>query len=248
MGTSGTELRLTLTSILALLAALARQPKGGKMFDGLFGSSLKTTMVTPERALPGRSEREYALPERHAVLDAPLQWDESDGMHTLYLGLGCFWGAEKEFWRMDGVVTTAVGYQGGYTQNPSYEEVCTGLTGHTEIVKVTYDPTQVSDTDILRAFWESHDPTQGFRQGNDVGTQYRSAVYFTSPEQESAAKSTLESFQSALEASGYGRITTEIKSASDAGEFYYAEPYHQQYLFKNPNGYCPVHSTGVACN
>jgi len=217
------------------------------MLEGLFGSSLKTTMVTPERALAGRSERDYPLPARHAVLDAPLQWPEGTEMHTIYLGLGCFWGAEKEFWQMPGVVTTAAGYQGGFTPNPSYEEVCTGLTGHAEIVKVTYDPAVLSDEQILKAYWESHDPTQGFRQGNDVGTQYRSAVYYTSPEQEAAARESLETFQQALAAHGYGRITTEIRSAEDAGEFYYAEPYHQQYLHKNPNGYCPVHSTGVAC-
>jgi peptide-methionine (S)-S-oxide reductase len=150
-------------------------------------------------------------------------------------------------------VSTAVGYQGGYTPNPTYEEVCSGLTGHTEIVKVTYDPAQISDREILRKFWESHDPTQGFRQGNDVGTQYRSALYFTTPEQSRLARETLESFQQALESKGFGRITTEIRRADGeapqaAGPFYYAEAYHQQYLYKNPNGYCPVHSTGVACD
>lgn len=224
------------------------------MFEALFGSSLKTTMVSPERALKGRSAPLFEVPARHAVLDAPLQGLESDpALHTIYLGLGCFWGAEKEFWRTEGVVSTAAGYQGGFTTYPTYEEVCTGLTGHTEIVKVTYDPAIISDDQILRIFWESHDPTQGFRQGNDVGTQYRSAVYFVTDEQRAAAEATLERFQSALESKGFGRITTEIRpiddsAADSAGQFYYAEPEHQQYLYKNPNGYCPVHSTGVACN
>ncbi len=223
------------------------------MFEALFGSSLKTTMVSRERALSGRGEP-VPVPSRHEVLDAPLVGLEDDpALRTIYLGLGCFWGAEKEFWRTDGVVSTAVGYQGGYTANPTYEEVCSGLTGHTEIVKVTYDPARISDREILRKFWESHDPTQGFRQGNDVGTQYRSALYFTTPEQEQIARETLESFQQALEAKGFGRITTQIlKSGGEvpqgAGPFYYAEAYHQQYLYKNPNGYCPVHSTGVACD
>lgn len=206
-------------------------------------------MVTPERALKGRDRSGFAVPARHAVLDAPLEGLEGDpNLSTIYLGLGCFWGAEKEFWRTEGVVSTAVGYQGGFTPFPSYEEVCTGLTGHTEIVKVTYDPSVISDVQVLRKFWESHDPTQGYRQGNDVGTQYRSAVFFTTPEQEEAAQSTLESFQQSLEAKGFGRITTEVKPSGTAGEFYYAEAEHQQYLYKNPNGYCPVHSTGVACN
>ncbi len=220
------------------------------MFEGLFGSPMKSTMVSAQSALAGRSEQPFVLPLRHSVLDAPLDVPEdATGVATIYLGLGCFWGAEKEFWNMPGVITTAVGYQGGYTPHPTYEEVCTGLTGHTEIVKVTYDPSLLSDAQILRAFWESHDPTQGFRQGNDVGTQYRSAVYYTTDSQAQAAAQTLETFQSALVAKGFGAITTEIKpsGAQGAGEFYFAEPYHQQYLFKNPNGYCPVHSTGVAC-
>ncbi|MEP7762997.1 peptide-methionine (S)-S-oxide reductase MsrA [Sanguibacter sp. 25GB23B1] len=217
------------------------------MFGSLFGSSLKTSMVTPERALSGRPEPTYAVPETHVVLGTPLAGLWPTGTQVIYLGLGCFWGAEKEFWQLPGVVTTAVGYQGGYTPNPSYEEVCTAMTGHTEIVMVAYDPAVVSNTELLRTFWESHDPTQGFRQGNDVGTQYRSAVYWTTPEQRDAAEKTLAAFQTKLAERGYGAITTDVRSAEDAGRFYYAEGYHQQYLEKNPSGYCPVHSTGVAC-
>ncbi len=212
-------------------------------------------MVAPEKALPGRSVASFEVPVRHHVIDGPLDLSDNPLFSTIYLGLGCFWGAEKELWQLPGVVTTAVGYQGGFTPHPTYEEVCTGRTGHTEVVRVTYDPLRLSDEELLRKFWEAHDPTQGFRQGNDLGTQYRSAVYFTSEAQEQAARRTLEVFQEALSAHGYGAITTEIKPVSDgaatsgsAGEFYYAEPYHQQYLAKNPNGYCPVHSTGVACS
>lgn len=217
------------------------------MFGSLFGSSLKTTMVSPERALSGRPDATYSVPETHTVLGTPLAGPWPEGTRVLYLGLGCFWGAEKEFWQLPGVVTTAVGYQGGFTQNPTYEEVCTAMTGHTETVLVAYDPAVVSDTEILRMFWESHDPTQGFRQGNDVGTQYRSAVYWTTPEQEVAARTTLDVFQQNLTARGFGQITTDLRPAEAAGPFYYAEGYHQQYLDKNPSGYCPVHSTGVAC-
>jgi peptide-methionine (S)-S-oxide reductase len=231
------------------------------MFEALFGSALKSQMVSPERALAGRTEPAFTIPENHAVLGTPLQGPWPEGTRVIYLGLGCFWGAEKEFWRTPGVVTTAVGYQGGYTPNPTYEEVCSGLTGHTETVLVAYDPTVIGDVELLRKFWEAHDPTQGYRQGNDRGTQYRSAVYFTTPEQEVAARQTLETFQHQLDAKGFGAITTEIAPAggarsgaddaptdqSAAGPFYYAEGYHQQYLYKNPNGYCPVHSTGVAC-
>jgi len=218
------------------------------MFGSLFGSSLKTTMVSPERALSGRPDPVYTVPETHAVLGTPLAGPWPEGTRVVYLGLGCFWGAEKEFWQLPGVVTTAAGYQGGFTPHPTYEEVCTALTGHTEAVMVAYDPTVVSDVDLLRTFWESHDPTQGFRQGNDVGTQYRSAVYWTTPEQEAATRATLEVFQASLTERGFGQITTDLRSSEDAGPFYYAEAYHQQYLHKNPNGYCPVHSTGVACS
>ena len=222
------------------------------MFESLFGSSLKTTMVAPERALAGRAESPMIIPSQHAVLPSSLTGPFPEGARTIYFGLGCFWGAEKEFWQMDGVISTAVGYQGGYSPHPTYEEVCSGLTGHTEVVKVVYDPAVISDAEILQKFWESHDPTQGFRQGNDAGTQYRSAVYFTTPEQQKLAQATLASFQESLAARGYGAITTEIRASGSEGEraagpFYYAEDYHQQYLVKNPNGYCPITSTGVAC-
>lgn len=217
------------------------------MFGSLFGSSLKTSMVSPERALSGRPTPAYTVPETHVVLGTPLAGPWPEGTQVIYLGLGCFWGAEKEFWQLPGVVTTAVGYQGGYTPNPLYEEVCTAMTGHVEMVMVAYDPAVVSDTDLLRTFWESHDPTQGFRQGNDVGTQYRSAVYWTTPAQRDAAEATLAAFQTKLAERGFGAITTDVRPAEEAGPFYYAEGYHQQYLEKNPGGYCPVHSTGVAC-
>lgn len=213
----------------------------------MFGSRLRTTMVTPEGALRGRDAYPYAVPERHAVLGTPLAGPWPDGTEVIYLALGCFWGAEKEMWQLPGVVTTAAGYQGGYTTFPTYEEVCTGLTGHTEAVLVAHDPTVLSTTELLRTFWTLHDPTQGYRQGNDVGTQYRSAVYTTTPEQAEVARATREAFEPELRRNGYGAITTEIRPAADAGLFYYAEDYHQQYLHKVPNGYCPVHSTGVAC-
>jgi peptide-methionine (S)-S-oxide reductase len=211
----------------------------------LFGTRLKTSMVAPEDALRGREHRPYPLPERHAVLGTPLQGPWPEGTQVLYVAMGCFWGAERVFWQLPGVVTTAVGYQGGYTPNPTYEEVCTGRTGHAEAVLVAYDPAVVPTEDVLRAFWESHDPTQGYRQGNDVGTQYRSAVYWTTPEQEAAVRATREAFAERLRSAGYGDVTTELRPASEAGEFYYAEDYHQQYLHKVPNGYCGLGGTGV---
>nr|WP_250446009.1 peptide-methionine (S)-S-oxide reductase MsrA [Actinotalea sp. C106] len=214
---------------------------------GSFGSALRTTMVTEERALSGREAPAFVVPERHAVLGTPLAGPWPEGTATLHLALGCFWGAEKEMWQLPGVVTTAAGYQGGYTTFPTYEEVCTGLTGHTETVLVAYDPTVLSDTELLRTFWSLHDPTQGYRQGNDVGTQYRSAVFTTTEAQAEAARATREAYTPALRERGYGDITTEIRSAAEAGPFYYAEADHQQYLHKVPHGYCPVHSTGVAC-
>lgn len=214
---------------------------------GLFGSRLRSTMVTPDRALAGRAERAYPVPQRHAVLGTPLEGPWPEGTAVLYLALGCFWGAEKEMWQLPGVVVTAAGYQGGFTPHPTYEEVCTGQTGHTETVLVAYDPTVLSHDELLRAFWTLHDPTQGFRQGNDVGTQYRSAVFTTTPEQAEAAARTRDLYAPELRRHGYGDITTEIRPADEAGPFYYAEDYHQQYLHKVPNGYCPVHSTGVAC-
>ncbi len=217
--------------------------------------SLARSMVTPDRALPGRSGYPYTVPERHAVLGTPLAGPWPAGTAVLHLALGCFWGAEKELWQLPGVVTTAAGYQGGYTAFPTYEEVCTGFTGHAETVLVAYDPAVLPHAELLRVFWELHDPTQGFRQGNDVGTQYRSAIHWTTPEQEAAALATRDLYAARLRENGYGAVTTEIRpvqgvaGATDpgAGTFYYAEDYHQQYLHKVPHGYCPVHSTGVAC-
>jgi peptide-methionine (S)-S-oxide reductase len=213
----------------------------------MFGSRLKSTMISPEKALPGRQTRPYSVPADHAVLGTPLEGPWPAGTQVLYLAMGCFWGAEKAFWSIPGVVTTAAGYQGGYTPNPTYEETCSGLTGHTEMVMVAYDPAQVSAAELLKVFWESHDPTQGYRQGNDLGTQYRSAVYWTTPEQHAAYQATRTAYAASLKRAGYGEITTEARSAAAAGEFYFAEDYHQQYLFKVPNGYCPSHSTGVSC-
>jgi peptide-methionine (S)-S-oxide reductase len=207
-------------------------------------SRQKSEMITPQDALPGHTERVFTVPSRHYVLGTPLEAPYPDGLETAYFALGCFWGAERKFWEVDGVYTTAVGYQGGYTPNPTYDEACSGRTGHAEAVKVVFDPTRVSYRDLLKVFWESHDPTQGMRQGNDVGTQYRSAVYVTSDAQKQAAVQTRDAFQPELTKGGYGAISTEI---ADAGEFYYAEDYHQQYLAKNPNGYCGIGGTGMSC-
>jgi peptide-methionine (S)-S-oxide reductase len=178
------------------------------------------------------------------VLGTPLRPPFPEGLEQAVFGLGCFWGAERLFWELDGVYTTAVGYAGGHTPNPTYEEVCSTRTGHTEAVLVVFDPAVISYEQLLKVFWEEHDPTQGNRQGNDVGTQYRSAIYYATPEQEAAARTTRDAYQERLKAAGYGDITTEI---APLGEFFYAEDYHQQYLYKVPNGYCPVHSTGVSC-
>jgi peptide-methionine (S)-S-oxide reductase len=203
----------------------------------------KTEMVSPEDALPGR-DATMPVPERHDVLSTPIAPPFPAGLEQLVVGMGCFWGAERIFWQAPGVYTTAVGYAGGYTPNPTYEEVCSGRTGHTEVVLVVFDPEQTSREEILRLFWEGHDPTQGMRQGNDVGTQYRSAIYVAGEKQRAAAEATRDMFQRELSAAGYGQISTEI---ADAGPFYYAEPYHQQYLAKNPNGYCGIGGTGVSC-
>ena len=205
----------------------------------------KTELVTADQALPGRSERNFHLAEKHRVLGTPLVTDEApEGFEVAIFGLGCFWGAEEIYWQVPGVWSTSVGYAGGSTPNPSYEEVCSGRTAHTEAVRVVYDPSVVAYADLLKTFFEVHDPTQGMRQGNDVGTQYRSAIYVQTPEQEAAALAGREAYQERLTAAGYGEITTEI---APLGQFFYAEDYHQQYLFKVPNGYCPVHSTGVSC-
>jgi peptide-methionine (S)-S-oxide reductase len=213
-------------------------------YDELLGRvGIKTEMVTPESALPGRPESMY-VPETHFVNGHRLQPPFPDGSQAAVVAMGCFWGAEKEFWELDGVHTTAVGYAGGFTPNPTYEEVCSGRTGHAEAVLVVFDPKVIGYEQVLRQFWENHDPTQGMRQGNDQGTQYRSAIYTVDDEQAVIAKATAEAFGTRLATAGYGAITTEI---APLGHFYYAEAYHQQYLAKNPNGYCPVHATGVSC-
>jgi len=203
----------------------------------------KLEMPSAADALPGRAH-EMPVPEEHFVNGRPLKPPFPAGLETAVFGLGCFWGAERCFWRLPGVWTTAVGYAGGYTPNPTYEEVCSGRTGHTEAVLVVYDPKQVSYEILLKTFWESHDPTQGMRQGNDVGTQYRSAIYWTTPAQKKAAEASRGTYQKALAAAGRGQITTEIR---EAPEFFYAEDYHQQYLAKNPGGYCGLGGTGIAC-
>jgi peptide-methionine (S)-S-oxide reductase len=209
----------------------------------LFLPGAKTRMIDPERALPGR-DTAIAVPERHDVLGNPIAPPFPDGLEQAVFGMGCFWGAERLFWQADGVWTTAVGYAGGYTPNPTYEEVCSGRTGHTEAVLVVFDPSKTSYEEMLKVFWEGHDPTQGMAQGNDVGTQYRSGIYYTSEAQRQAAEESRLAYEARLRASGYGEITTEV---AEAGPFYYAEPYHQQYLAKNPNGYCGLGGTGVSC-
>jgi len=205
----------------------------------------KTRMITADQALPGRSAA-MRVPARHEVLDAPLAPPYPPGTEITEFALGCFWGAERTFWQVPGVVTTAVGYEGGFTPNPTYEEVCSGRTGHAETVRVVFDPAKVTYRDLLKVFWESHDPTQGMRQGNDLGTQYRSAIFYHSDEQRAAAEESKVAFGKKLSEAGYPEITTEI---TPAPEFYFAEDYHQQYLSgnKNPNGYCPDHGTGVSC-
>jgi peptide-methionine (S)-S-oxide reductase len=204
----------------------------------------KTKMIDPERALPGRGEPIPGVPDTHFVLGTPVKPPFPEGIETAVFGMGCFWGAEKKFWEAEGVYTTAVGYAGGYTPNPTYEEVCSGSTGHNEVVLVAFDPQKTSYDEMLRVFWENHDPTQGMRQGNDVGTQYRSAIYVMNEAQRAAAVSSKAMYDERLRKAGYTDITTEI---ADAGPFYYAEDYHQQYLAKVPNGYCGLGGTGVSC-
>ncbi|MEY2453917.1 MAG: peptide-methionine (S)-S-oxide reductase [Acidimicrobiaceae bacterium] len=204
----------------------------------------KMQMISEDDALPGHDRRLFAVPAQHFVNFHPLEGPFPDGLEQAVFGLGCFWGAERKFWETDGVFTTAVGYAGGHSPNPTYEEVCSGRTGHTEAVLVVYDPAKVSYEQLLKLFWESHDPTQGMRQGNDVGTQYRSAIYTFTPEQRAAADASKSMFEARLREAGYGEITTEI---ADATAFYYAEDYHQQYLAKVPNGYCGLGGTGVSC-
>ncbi len=206
--------------------------------------TFKTRMPDPSEALPGR-DQPMAVPARHFVNGHPLAGPFPEPMEPAMFGMGCFWGAERVFWKLDGVYSTAVGYAGGVTPNPTYEEVCTGRTGHNEVVRVVFDPRQIAYTELLRVFWESHDPTQGMRQGNDIGTQYRSGIYFFNPQQHAQARESLAVYQAALNAAGRGNtITTEVLPAPP---FYFAEEYHQQYLAKNPGGYCGLGGTGVAC-
>ena len=213
------------------------------ILDFLFTDPAKSQLPTAADALPGRAEP-IVEPGRHAVLGTPIDGPWPAGTRTVTFGMGCFWGAEKGFWSIPGVVTTAVGYAGGSTPNPTYQEVCSGRTGHAEVVRVAYDPARVSFEALLRTFWEAHDPTQGMRQGNDRGTQYRSAIYVADADEAALAGASREMYQEHLARAGFGQITTEI---TPAGPFYFAEEYHQQYLDKNPNGYCPDHGTGVAC-
>ena len=209
----------------------------------LFGNSPKSRLPTAADALPGRAEH-MAVPPKHFVNGAPLLPPFPVGTELATFGMGCFWGAEKKFWELPGVVSTMVGYAGGLTPNPTYREVCSGRTGHAEVVQVVFDPKQLSYGQLLQVFWENHDPTQGMRQGNDAGTQYRSALYTHSDAQAQAAVASRDAYQRVLEKAGYGPITTEIRPAPD---FYYAEEYHQQYLAKNPDGYCGIGGTGVSC-
>jgi peptide-methionine (S)-S-oxide reductase len=203
----------------------------------------KPTLPRAEHALPGRAES-MPVPDAHFVNSHRLEPPFPEGLQRAMFGMGCFWGAERKFWMLDGVYTTAVGYAAGHTPNPTYREVCSGMTGHAEVVLVVFDPKKIGYHDLLKVFWESHDPTQGMRQGNDVGTQYRSGIYYYNDEQRLAAERSRESYQQRLAQSGYGGITTEIRQAP---EFYYAEEYHQQYLAKNPGGYCGLGGTGVTC-
>ena len=210
----------------------------------MFRAGKDLTIPPIDQALPGRATR-MPVPGRHEVNGAPLEGPFPVGFEQAVFGMGCFWGAEKKFWQIPGVYTTAVGYAGGYTENPTYQEVCSGRTGHAEVVLVVYDPARVTYRDLLKVYWENHDPTQGMRQGNDVGTQYRSTIYTHSDAQRTAAEESRAEYAAALKTHGYGAITTEIR---DAPPFFYAEDYHQQYLAKNPNGYCGIGGTGVRCS
>ena len=209
----------------------------------LFGFGKNLTIPSPAEALPGRAQP-MSVPANHYVNGKPLKPPYPQGMETVVFGMGCFWGAERKFWQLNGVFTTAVGYAAGTTPNPTYKEVCSGQTGHNEVVLVVFDPNVISYSELLKVFWENHNPTQGMRQGNDAGTQYRSGIYVYSDSQKKLAEASRDAYQQALKAAGYGQITTEIL---DAPEFYYAEDYHQQYLAKNPNGYCGIGGTNVSC-
>jgi peptide-methionine (S)-S-oxide reductase len=219
-------------------------PKEFPMLDALLNRGKKMAMIDSQNALPGRPAPGFVVPERHEVLGTPLQGPFPPGLETAVFGLGCFWGAERLFWQLPGVYSTAAGYAGGFTPNPTYQEVCSGRTGHAEVVQVVYDPAHISYDDLLMTFWESHDPTQGMRQGNDLGTQYRSTIYTTTEAQREAAERSRDAYNQALQRAGFGPITTEI---APAGPFYYAEEYHQQYLHKVPHGYCGLEGTGVGC-
>ena len=210
----------------------------------MFLQRKKTQMPDSSAALPGREEPAFDIVDRHAVLGNPLKTPFPEGYEVAVFGLGCFWGAERLFWQLDGVYTTSVGYAGGFTPNPTYEEVCSGATGHAEVVQVVFDPTKLSYGELLRVFFEEHNPTQGMRQGNDVGTQYRSAIYYTTDDQKRIAEEALQGYDESLRANGFDPVTTEIEMA---GPYYYAEDYHQQYLHKVPNGYCGLKGTGVSC-
>lgn len=211
----------------------------------IYSGHMSKSMVPPDRALPGRAEAWFTIPEQHAVLGSSLEGPWAAGTVRIYLAMGCFWGAEEIYWRLPGVISTSVGYMGGYSGHPSYEEVCSGMTGHTETASVTYDPAVISDYDILKVFWENHDPTQGYRQGNDIGTQYRSAIFYTTPEQKAMAELTRDGYNVVIAERGYPEITTTIRDAADY-TYYFAEDYHQQYLYKRPNGYRCHANTGIA--
>ena len=202
----------------------------------------KTELPTPDNALPGRDTRPFGVGDKHLVLGTPIESDVPDGFEVAVVGLGCFWGEEQTFWQLDGVWSTSVGYAGGVTPNPTYEEVCTGRTGHAEVVRIVFDPKRLSYEQLLKVFWESHDPTQGMRQGNDIGSQYRSILLTTTPEQQATAEKSRDAYQVQMTKAGYGDIKTSILPLDT---YYYAEDYHQQYLFRNPAGYCPIHATGV---
>ena len=207
----------------------------------IFGKS-KTQLPGAADALPGRDTRQHTVGDRHLVLGNPIETDPPEGFEVVVVGLGCFWGEEKTFWEVPGVWSTSVGYAGGVTPNPTYEETCTGRTGHAEVVRIIFDPAKVSFQELLQVFWENHDPTQGMRQGNDRGSQYRSIILTTTPDQQKLAEESRDHYQEKMTAAGYGQITTAIQPL---GEYYYAEDYHQQYLVKNPYGYCPLHATGI---
>ncbi len=207
----------------------------------IFGRN-KTELPTPDAALPGRATRPFGVGDKHLVLGTPIEGEVPEGFEVTVVGLGCFWGEEQTFWQLPGVYSTSVGYAGGVTPNPTYEEVCTGRTGHAEVVRIVFDPSKLSYEDLLRVFWESHDPTQGMRQGNDIGSQYRSILLTTTPEQQAVAEKSRDAYQVQMTKAGYGEIKTSILPLDT---YYFAEDYHQQYLVKVPNGYCPIHATGV---